>query len=177
MTIALISDTHDNSPAIVWIINYLNDHQIKVALHAGDMINPGILYRFRDHYQGHLHFVFGNNDGEQALAMKRAMEIDNITCHLWEYNQELEGKKIFMTHYSSMATLAAKSGEFDLCVGGHDHQFRVEQYGKSVFANPGNTVTKDPWLPQEADKLSSFALVELDRMEITQISLPKEYQG
>lgn len=43
MKIAIISDTHDNSPAIVWIIEYLNENGITMALHAGDMINPGIL--------------------------------------------------------------------------------------------------------------------------------------
>lgn len=68
MKIAIMSDTHDNTPAIVWMIEYLNEQKIKTALHAGDMINPGILYRFRDHYLGQLHFVFGNNDGEKALA-------------------------------------------------------------------------------------------------------------
>lgn len=100
MKIAIMSDTHDNSPAIVWIIEYLNQHQIKTAFHAGDMINPGILYRFRDHYQGHLHFIFGNNDGEQALAERRANASPNLTCHLQEMRLELEGRKLFMNHYS-----------------------------------------------------------------------------
>lgn len=72
MKIALLSDTHDNTPAIVWIIEHLNAKGISTALHAGDMINPGILFRFRDHYEGHLHFIFGNNDGEHALAERRA---------------------------------------------------------------------------------------------------------
>lgn len=164
MKIAIISDTHDNTPAIVWFIEYLNQHGIKIAFHAGDMINPGILFRFRDHYQGHLHFVFGNNDGEQAIAVRRADPAENITCHLQEMRLEVEGKKIFMNHYSSIGESMAKSDEFDLCVGGHDHQFRVIKHGKTLFINPGNTVTKDKWLLNPADQESSFVILDLAKM-------------
>lgn len=176
MKIAILSDTHDNTPAIVWIIEYLNENGIEVCLHAGDMINPGILYRFRDHYKGHLHFVFGNNDGEQALAEKRANLAENLTCHLFEMRLELNGKQIFMNHYSSISESVTKSGEFNLCVGGHDHLYRTTQHGNSLFVNPGNTVTKDKWLPQKPDEESSFAIVDLESMEVERVMLPKEFQ-
>jgi uncharacterized protein len=172
MKIAIISDTHDNTPAIVWIIEYLNENKIQVALHGGDMINPGILYRFRDHYQGHLHFIFGNNDGEQALAERRSNDAQNLTCHLHEMRLELAGKNIFMNHYSSISESVAKGGEFDLCIGGHDHRYRVTEHGKSLFINPGNTVTKDKWLPQEADKESSFVIIDLETMKHERIMVP-----
>jgi uncharacterized protein len=169
MNIAILSDTHDNSPAIVWIIEYLNAHNIAVALHAGDMINPGILRRFIEHYQGKLHFVFGNNDGEQALLERRAAASANAVCHLQEMQLELEGKKIFMNHYSSISELVAQSGAFNVCIGGHDHQYRVVEHGKTLFINPGNTVTKDTWLPQEADKESSFVLLDLETLKHTRV--------
>lgn len=172
MTIALLSDTHDNTPAIVWIIEYLNEHHIEMALHAGDMINPGILFRFRDHYQGHLHFVFGNNDGEQAIAIRRTAETKNLTCHLQEMRLELDGKKLFMNHYSSISESVAKGGEFDVCIGGHDHQYRVVPHGSSLFINPGNTVTKDKWLPQAADEESSFVLLDLVTLKTERIMVP-----
>jgi uncharacterized protein len=174
MKIAIMSDTHDNTPAIVWIIEYLNEHNITTALHAGDMINPGILYRFRDHYTGHLHFIFGNNDGEKALAERRANASKNLSCHLEELQLELEGRKIFMNHYSSISELVAKSSDFDLCIGGHDHQYRVVQYGSSIFINPGNTVTKDKWLPQDADKESSFVVIDLETLEHERVQLPEK---
>lgn len=176
MKVAIISDTHDNTLAIVWIIEYLNKQGIKIAFHAGDMINPGILYRFRDHYEGHFHFVFGNNDGEQALAERRANNIENMTCHLHEMRQEIEGKKIFMNHYSSISESVAKSDEFDVCIGGHDHLFRVKNYGETLFVNPGNTVTKDKWLPQEPDKESSIVVLDLETMEAERIMLPDNFQ-
>lgn len=175
--IAIIADTHDNSPAVVWIIEYLNQHQISTTLHAGDLIAPDIVQRFADHYQGELHFVFGNNDGERALLERRATEATNITCHLTEMRQELFGKQVFMHHYSSVAESIAKSGEFDLAVGGHDHQYRVNQYGGCLFVNPGNTVTKDKWQTYDPDKESSFVVLDLVTMEHQRIMLPKELQG
>lgn len=177
MKVAIISDTHDNTPAIVWIIEYLNENNIEVAFHAGDMINPGILYRFKDYYKGHMHFVFGNNDGEQALAERRSNAADNLTCHVNDMQLELNGKKIFMNHYSSVSESVAKSEEFDVAIGGHDHQYRVIKHGNSLFINPGNTVTKDKWLPQEPDKESSFVVLDLETMEHDRIMLPQEYQA
>ena len=177
MKIALISDTHDNTPAIVWIIEYLNQNTIETALHAGDMINPGILYRFKEHYNGHLHFIFGNNDGEQALAERRSDDAENLTCHLHELRTTIAGKTIFMNHYSSISESVAKSGEFDICIGGHDHQYRVNTHGTSLFINPGNTVTKDKWLPQEPDKESSFVVIDLKIMEYERVLLPEEFQA
>ena len=176
MKIAILSDTHDNTLAIVWIIEYLNQHHIDTALHAGDMINPGILYRFRDHYQGHLHFVFGNNDGEQAIAERRSQAAGNLTCHLYEMRLEFDKKKFFMNHYSSISEVIAKSGEFDICIGGHDHLYRVVQYGTSWFINPGNTVTKDKWLPQEADLESSFVILNTATMKTERIMVPTHYE-
>ena len=136
MKIAILSDTHDNTPAIVWAIEYLNKNKIDVALHAGDMINPGILHRFRDHYNGHLHFVFGNNDGEQALAERRANLADNLTCHLQEMRETFEGVSIFMNHYSSISESIAKSGDYDISIGGHDHEFRISTYEDSTLYQP-----------------------------------------
>jgi putative phosphoesterase len=174
MKIAIMSDTHDNTPAIVWIIEYLNQHQISVAFHAGDMINPGILFRFRDHYQGHLHFIFGNNDGEHYFAAKRAEAAENLTCHGPHMELELENKKIFMQHYSDIVERVAKSGEFDVCIGGHDHKYRVIKHGASLFINPGNTVTKDKWLLTKQDHESSFVILDLETMEAERVMVPNK---
>ena len=172
MKIGIMSDTHDNTPAIVWMIEYLNDHQIEICLHAGDMINPGILHRFRDHFKGQLHFVFGNNDGERSLATSRSLEAKNLNCHLLEMRLEFAGRKIFMNHYSTLSESIARSGEFEICIGGHDHEYRVTKYQKSIFINPGNTVTKDKWLPQEVDKVSSFVILDLENLETERIIVP-----
>lgn len=172
MNIAIISDTHDNSAAVVWIIEYLNEHKITTVLHAGDIINPGMLVRFRDHYEGQVHFVFGNNDGEKAKSQLLASESKNLICHFEEMRLELAGKKIFMNHYSSISESVAKSGEVDIAIGGHDHDYRVIEHGKCLFINPGNTLVKDKWQLQEVDKVSSFVVLDLATMQHERVMVP-----
>lgn len=128
--------------------------------------------RFRDHYLGHLHFVFGNNDGEMARADQAARDSHNMTCHLQEMRLELLGKKIFMNHYSTISESVARGQEFDICIGGHDHKYRVIHHEKSIFINPGNTVTKDKWITSEENKESSFVILNLETMETQRVLVP-----
>ncbi len=170
--IAIISDTHDNSLAVVWIIEYLNEHNISMAFHAGDIINPGIIGRFANYYNGNLHFVFGNNDGETARLSALADNNESITCHRQELRLEHDGKRIFMNHYSSISESMAKSGEFDLTIGGHDHTYRVVQHDVCYFVNPGCTLTKDKWLGDDEDSQSSFVVFDLETMKHERVIVP-----
>lgn len=79
-----------------------------------------------------------------------------------------------MNHYSTIGETVAKSGEFDVCIGGHDHQYRVIEHGNSVFINPGNTVTKDKWLPQDPDRESSFVILDLATMNHERVMVPTD---
>jgi hypothetical protein len=176
MNIAIISDTHDNLAAVQWIIEYLNRQEIITAFHAGDIIVPGVVKMFADHYKGHLHYIFGNNDGEQAKHMEIVQKNpDKLTLYLWAgMSQEFAGKKIFMNHYSEIAELVAKSGEYDLCIGGHDHQYRVIKHGNSLFVNPGNTLVKNSQQEEEtSDFQHSFVVLDLQNMTHERVMIPR----
>ncbi len=175
MKIAIISDTHDNFPAAVWIIEYLNSHKIPVALHAGDIINPGIIHRFIEHYTGNLHFVFGNNDGEKARLALKAEAASNATCHHSDMHLELDGKKIFMNHYSTIGELVAHSGTVDVAIGGHDHKYRVIPHGKSLFINPGNTVMQDKWSTDTVEKTIGFVILDTNDLSHERVTIPATY--
>jgi uncharacterized protein len=164
MKIAIISDTHDNTTAISKIIAYLNQNQVKTAFHAGDIINPGNIMLFEKTYQGELHFVFGNNDGEQGRTIQRIANSTKTFCYYEAMDKEFVGKRIFMNHYSSIVELVAQSNLFDLAIGGHDHDYRVKQYGKTTFVNPGTTTLTDYYMGvrQESDK--SFVVFDLESM-------------
>jgi uncharacterized protein len=172
MKIGILSDTHDNSPALVEIIEYLNVHKILLALHAGDIVSPGMLRRIDTHYAGVVHFVYGNNDGELSGVTKIAADSDKLVCHNREMDMEIEGKRIFMNHYSYIAKAVAQTSEYDLCVGGHTHQYEAEEYGKTLFINPGNTVTKDKWqvYPKEEAE-SSFVVLELKDLSFERVMI------
>lgn len=171
MKAAIISDTHDNTLAVSWIIDYLNQEEIALAFHAGDLINPGVIRRFRDHYHGHLHVVLGNNDGEVYAITKIATEANNITCYGNDMDQIFDGKSIWMNHYSSNVETIAKLESHDICIGGHDHMHRIIKHGKSLFINPGNTVTKDAYIA-EHEKESSFVVLDLTSLETQKVIVP-----
>lgn len=42
-----------------------------------------------------------------------------------------------MNHYPKIVNWAAKSGDFDLCVYGHDHTYHYSTIGKTHLINPG----------------------------------------
>lgn len=164
MKVAIISDTHDNMTAVDWIIKYLNENKISVAFHAGDIVNPGNIHNFNDHYVGDLHFVFGNNDGDGARIAAIAANSEKLNCYFEVMELEFENKKIFMNHYSTIAEQVAQNGNFDLVIGGHDHQYRTKQYGKTLFVNPGNTVNS-------ANSEKGFVVLDLDTMEHERVLL------
>ncbi|MEO5351466.1 MAG: metallophosphoesterase family protein, partial [Magnetococcus sp. YQC-3] len=53
------------------------------------------------------------------------------------FEAEIDGLKVFMNHYPRFVELAAKSGEFDLCIHGHTHIYREEKIGNTILINPG----------------------------------------
>lgn len=172
MKVAIIADTHDNSQAIIWIIDYLNNHDIKLAFHAGDIINPGNIALFEKNYKGELNFVFGNNDGEQGRILKNINTSKKTFCYFEAMDKEFFGKRIFMNHYSSIGELVAQSGEFDLVIGGHDHDYRTKNYNKTLFVNPGTTSLTDHYTNRKAGKYKSFVVLDFETMETERIFVP-----
>jgi len=82
--------------------------------------------------------IFGNNDGERFLLAKIATGCGNVTLHGEFSELEIDGRKIFTTHYPIYARHTAKSGEYDLCVHGHEHRSAsVDQIGESLLVHPG----------------------------------------
>lgn len=153
MKIALISDTHDNLAAVAQMIEEVKRRNIKVVISCGDLISPFILKEMIEGWRDakiHLYFVFGNNDGERAVLTLMAKESNGLVrCLGTQGELELVEKKIWLTHDSAVAELVARSGQFDFCFGGHDHQQRSVIYengngSKTVFVNPGNLTVKKP---------------------------------
>ena len=171
MRIALLSDTHDNSAAITQAAEKVKELEITATLHCGDMVAPYILQQFKAEWPGTLYFVWGNNDGERGGLMKTAMESEGkLVCLETQRDLELDGKRIFMTHFSPLSELVAKAGEYDFCFGGHDHTQRRVAYGRSIFVNPGNLTVKESQ-PFYKSNDHCFCVVDLLTSEVIRIDL------
>lgn len=162
MKIVIISDVHDAWETLEQAVAIAEEKQCAKILCAGDLISPPGL-RILAEFSGEVEIVLGNNEGALVVYTRLADSLDNINFHDDTYEGEIAGKKIFMHHIPRVAEFAAKTGDFDICIHGHDHTFREEKIGSTVLLNPGEVRgTKNP---------ASMAIVDLGQLSVEKIDL------
>jgi putative phosphoesterase len=62
--IGIMSDSHDNLPAIREAVQFFNEAKVELVIHAGDMISPFVAKEIKN-LNAEFKAVFGNNDGER----------------------------------------------------------------------------------------------------------------
>ncbi|MFC1790049.1 metallophosphoesterase [Patescibacteria group bacterium] len=136
MKIAIMSDSHDRWNLLEKAIQTANQASCEVLLFAGDLIAPpGIA--LLEQFEGMVKFVWGNNEGERVGMTRMFDKSTKIELCGDTFEGEIGGLKVFMNHYPRYAQLASKSGELDLCVHGHTHEYLEEKNGECSLINPG----------------------------------------
>lgn len=135
MKIAILSDSHDNWTNLTQAIQLSNDAACSMLLFAGDLMAPGKGISTLKTFAGQVHMVFGNNDGDIYKIMALT-QWTNIHVHGAIYQDIVDGIRIMMNHYPNIVTWAAKSGDFDMCIYGHDHRYHEEMIGNTLLVNP-----------------------------------------
>ncbi len=142
MKIAVISDIHENRHNLILFFRYIEKNKIDAVICLGDFINNGIA-KLLANLDVPVYAVWGNNDGTKAQIMQTSLvEGSNLNFDA-EYSDatfrflDLDGKKVFLTHYDSLARPMAKSGDFDVVFYGHTHQSNIEKVGDCLMVNPG----------------------------------------
>lgn len=131
-----MSDSHDRWDNLNKAVAIANKKKCEVLLFAGDFIAPPGIKIF-EKFEGDVKFVWGNNDGEKVGLAKKLDASSKIELCGDIYEGLLDKVRVFMNHYPRIVELAAKSGEFDLCVFGHTHKYYQETLGKCLLLNPG----------------------------------------
>lgn len=130
--IGIISDSHDNLPAVEKAVLYLNSLDLELVIHAGDYIAPFTAIELKK-LNAKLVGVFGNNDGEK----------DGLRKHLPELVQLLEfehkGKKFAVYHGTLEAVVDSlvQSKKYDIVIRGHNHMPQIEETEGVLLINPG----------------------------------------
>ena len=142
MHIAVFSDSHDQIAHLEAALAAANEAGATMLLHCGDLCSPFIVDRVGRGFQGPVHIVFGNNDGDGRLLQTVASKYPHITLHGIYAEVEIAGRFLAMIHYPEPAQRIAQSGHFDLVVYGHNHIKHVESVekksgSKGILANPG----------------------------------------
>jgi len=137
--IGIISDSHDNMDALRKAVKFFNEREVKVVLHAGDLVSPFTARAFKE-LKPKLYFVFGNNDGDKVTLTKRFEEIGATSCGDFG-DLTIDGLHIALMHGTNEALVKAlaKSGEFDVVVRGHTHNPSVKIIEGVTVINPGES--------------------------------------
>jgi putative phosphoesterase len=141
MKIAILGDSHDHYENLQKAVAAANEHQCELMLHTGDLGAPKNSINILQQFSGQIKMVLGNNDHEIVGIMRQCFELDNFELIKTSrggdsYEDTIDGVRIFMHHYPRIAELAAASGEFDLCIHGHTHEYREEMIGETLLLNP-----------------------------------------
>jgi uncharacterized protein len=152
MIIGIISDTHDNMPALKKAVDYFNAKQVKHVIHAGDYVSP---FTFREIKKLNTKFsgIFGNNDGDRLLLQKQAAGMIQNQPYVFE----LAGRKIIVMHEHFIIDALAESGHYDLVVYGHTHVPEIRKVKNTLIVNPGEA---SGWLYGKC----TIALADLSEM-------------
>lgn len=158
MLIGIVSDSHDNLPAIRKAVEEFNNRDVSLVLHAGDYISPFAVEEF-GRLNCELHGVLGNNDGEVEGIKEKIKKIGKI--HEVPANLEVDGRKILLSHKPLDGDFTKI---FDLVVNGHTHQPKINKNNECLTVNPGEC---SGWLTGN----KTVALVDLEEMEAEIITL------
>ncbi|MEM0233353.1 MAG: metallophosphoesterase [Candidatus Nezhaarchaeales archaeon] len=139
MLIGLMSDTHDNLPAIAKAVKTFNSYKVGLVLHAGDYVAP-FTFKAYSELSCKLIGVYGNVDGDRSLLRERFSSLGFKVENEFE-EVEVEGIKIALIHgvYPQIIEALASCGKYDVVVHGHTHLRRSQRIGKTLVVNPGET--------------------------------------
>jgi putative phosphoesterase len=134
MRIAIVSDTHDNMANFGKAIDWLNQQNIKLMLHCGDICTKETLEESQKKFKGKIEFVRGNGD----------FHLDNIPDTLevdlgdpLSQNAVAKQVKGAIVHYPDLAKKLAESGKYHIVFYGHTHRPWEETVGNCRLVNPG----------------------------------------
>jgi putative phosphoesterase len=115
--VGLVSDTHDNEPAVRAAAGFLRERRPDLVLHLGDVTTKGTLALL---VGLPLVVLRGNNDPPTMGAL--------------DWSDTLAGVKVHAHHGHLKPHL---QGEPDVLLHGHTHRRRAERVGRTLVVNPG----------------------------------------
>ncbi|MEL6821050.1 MAG: YfcE family phosphodiesterase [Calditrichota bacterium] len=162
MRIALISDIHDHRSKLKRALEGISEADLLICL--GDLCSPFIIKDLGEGFSGPIHIVFGNNDGDLFRITETAKSFDHIMLHGEIADLMLDGKRIAITHFDTVARMLATSDFFDLICFGHNHTYEVSKVGNSLLVNPGEIMG-------EISGISSYAIYSTSTHNVERITL------
>lgn len=136
MIIGICSDSHDHIEHIKKAVSYFKEKGVERVIHAGDYCSPFTIPLFEGL---DLHGIFGNNDGDKYLLMKKFDAI-NATLYGDFFTFEADGVKFAVYHgtYPEITESLELCGKYDVVISGHTHEPKMDTIGDTISINPGS---------------------------------------
>ena len=134
--IGVLADTHDNLEAIKAAVEVLNERDLDLAVHAGDIISPFTAKYFKN-LNAKLYCVVGNNDGEKEGLIK---VFSNIGVEVRDFlTLEIDERNIAVYHGTvpEFVQGLADCGSYDVVISGHTHRPDIRYQNDVLVVNPG----------------------------------------
>jgi putative phosphoesterase len=142
LKICIVSDSHDRADPLLAAVAAAKRDGAQAVIHCGDVIGTNTLRPLLA-LGLPVHVVHGNNLGD-PVAMPRLAAASNglITYHGGDADIELDGLRVFATHFPHYARGMACTGDYALVCCGHSHEPSIEQQanitgGRTWLVNPG----------------------------------------
>jgi putative phosphoesterase len=142
MRIGVVSDTHDRHEAIAEAVRRLQEHQVELILHCGDIESVAAVEAFRP---VPTYFVFGNWDRQRQELARAIKQIGGV--HFETFGVlEIGGKRIAWLHSHERRHLRQleMADYFDYLFYGHTHMREQHRTGRTLVANPGALFRANP---------------------------------
>lgn len=136
MIIGICSDSHDHVENIKKAVSFFKEKEVERVIHAGDYCSPFTIPLFEGL---DLHGVFGNNDGDKYLLMKK---FDKIGAILYGGFFSFEADDMMFAVYHGTYPEITKSlelcGKYDVVISGHTHEPKLDTINETISINPGS---------------------------------------
>lgn len=131
--VGIMSDSHDNMPAIRAAVELFNEKKVDLVIHAGDLVAPFTAREIKKLYCPYI-IILGNNDGE-ILGLYRIYE----GCVFQPpYQFMVNDNKVLVLHDPILLNTLKEIKSFDLIIYGHDHTASItESPAGQLIVNPG----------------------------------------
>lgn len=136
MLVGIMSDTHDNLPAVDLAVRKFREKGVEVILHAGDIVAPFVVPILAKS-GARVYAVYGNNDGERAGLRKKFKEIGELQGDVAVVDIGERKMAIYHGAEPPMADALVSCGHYDLVALGHSHIPLIEKRGRTLVINPG----------------------------------------
>ncbi|HMQ51998.1 MAG TPA: metallophosphoesterase [Anaerolineae bacterium] len=138
MLIGVFSDVHDNLANLRKALDAFKLAGVESLIFCGDFCSPIPSRVMGAEFEGDIHVVFGNGDGDRFMIANIAKtQYPNLKLHGEYAELEFNGVKIAVTHYPFYAKALARTGDYRAVFSGHTHQQTEERIGDCLWLNPG----------------------------------------